>query len=194
MVLVLQQTEKNRYPPGDLALWIFICAELLVFAIFFAAYAFTRANHIELFNQFQATLNTDLALLNTITLLTGSYFVVNAIIAIKENKQKLSSRFLLMAIFSGSTFLVIKMLEYSHHMNEGINLTTNLFYMFYLSLTFFHFMHVILGVLILTVLWINTRKGLYTSSENNGLVSGGAYWHMVDIVWLILFPLIYIMR
>lgn len=192
--MYIQETIKTRYPPGDLALWIFICAELLVFAVFFAAYAFTRTSNIELFNQYQATLNTDLALFNTIALLTSSYFVVSAIIAIKENQQQKSTRFLLLSILGGVTFLVLKMTEYSHHVSEGINLTTNLFYMFYLSLTFFHFMHVILGLMILFVLWLNTRKGVYTAEEHNGLVSGGAYWHMVDLVWLILFPLIYIMR
>ena len=192
--MYMQETIKTKYPPGDLALWIFICAELLVFAVFFAAYACTRASNIELFNQYQDTLNTDLALLNTIALLTSSYFVVNAIIAIKENQQQKSTRFLLFAIIGGCAFLIMKMTEYSHHMSEGINLTTNLFYMFYLSLTFFHFMHVILGVMILVILWVNTRKGSYASENYDGLVSGGAYWHMVDLLWLILFPLIYIMR
>lgn len=190
----LQAQIKSKYPPGDLAMWIFICAELLVFAIFFAAYAFTRANHIELFNQYQATLNTDLALLNTIALLTSSYFIVSATIAIKENQTKKSARFILLGILGGAAFLVIKIIEYSHHMSEGINLSTNLFYMFYLSLTFFHFMHVILGMIILTALWINTRQGKYTAEDHNGLESGAAYWHMVDMVWLILFPLIYIMH
>ena len=192
--MYLQETIKTKYPPGDLALWIFICAELLVFGVFFAAYAFTRTSNIELFNQYQATLNADLALFNTIALLSSSYFVVSAIIAIKENQQQKSTRFLLLAIIGGIIFLVLKMTEYSHHMSEGINLTTNLFYMFYLSLTFFHFMHVILGLMILIILWVNTRKGVYTAEEHSGLISGGAYWHMVDLVWLILFPLIYIMR
>lgn len=66
-----------RYPPGDPALWIFILAELLVFAIFFTAYAFSRMNNVELFNQFQATLNRDAALINTLALLTSSYLVVH---------------------------------------------------------------------------------------------------------------------
>lgn len=192
--MYLEQSIKTKYPPGDLAVWIFICAELFVFAIFFASYAFTRANNIELFNEFQATLNTDLALLNTIALLASSYFVVNSVIAIKYDQQKKAATNLLYAIIGGAAFLAFKLIEYSHHISEGINLTTNLFYMFYLSLTFFHFMHVILGMLILIILWINTRKGLYTSTQHNGLESGGAYWHMVDMVWLILFPLIYIMR
>ncbi len=190
----LAQTLKTKYPPGDLAIWIFICAELLVFGIFFASYAFTRANHIELFNQYQSTLDTNLALLNTIALLTSSYFVVSAIIAIKNNQQQKSANYLLASIFAGTAFVLIKMIEYSHHISEGINLSTNLFYMFYLSLTFFHFMHVILGLIILISLWLNTRKGIYSAEHHSGLESGGAYWHMVDMVWLILFPLVYIMR
>lgn len=185
---------KLKYPPGDLAVWIFICAELLVFLIFFAAYSFARASHQEMFNQYQATLNTHLALFNTLALLTSSYFVANAVVAIKNSQQAQAQHFLVVAIASGGTFLVLKSIEYSHHIKAGINLTTNLFYMFYLSLTFFHFLHVILGMLVLTIVWLNTRKGLYTAQQHNGLESGGAYWHMVDIVWLVLFPLIYIMR
>lgn len=70
---------RKTYPPGDLAMWIFILAELLVFALFFAAYAFTRANNVELFNTYQRTLDTNSALINTLALITGSYFVVRAV-------------------------------------------------------------------------------------------------------------------
>ena len=189
-----QSTSIRKYPPGDLAIWIFICAELLVFAIFFSAYSFARANNIELFNEYQATLNTNLALINTLALLTSSYFVACAVVAIRNNKPQTTARFLLAALAGGSLFLVVKMIEYSHHFGEGVNLTTNLFYMFYLSLTFFHFLHVILGMVILFAIWLNTRKGQYTADNYNGLESGGAYWHMVDIVWLVLFPLIYLMK
>ena len=75
---------RADYPPGDLAIWIFILAELLVFAIFFAAYAFTRMSHVELFNQYQATLDRDAALVNTLALLTSSYFVVRGVVAARE--------------------------------------------------------------------------------------------------------------
>ena len=66
--------------------------------------------------------------------------------------------------------------------------------MFYLSLTFFHFMHVILGLVILTALWFGLRAGRYGPRNMNGLESGAAYWHMVDLVWLILFPLVYVIH
>lgn len=186
--------KKLHYPPGDLAIWIFILAELLVFAVFFSAYAFTRANHVELFNEFQLTLNSEAALLNTFALLTSSYFVVRAVSAIRENKHQLCARWLWAALAMGAVFLVIKSTEYSHHFGMGINLSTNKFYMFYLSLTFFHFMHVILGMVILMAVAFKARAGGYSADEHDGVETGASYWHMVDLVWLILFPLVYVMR
>ena len=72
---------ESRYPPGDLAIWIFILAELSVFAVFFAAYAFTRMNQVALFNEYQLTLDRGAALINTLALITSSYFVVRAVAA-----------------------------------------------------------------------------------------------------------------
>src|SRR5574339_906757 len=90
--------EMNGHPPGDLAIWIFIMAELLVFAIFFAAYAITRMNHVELFNEFQLQLDRRAALANTFALLTSSYFVVRAIAAISHDNQRGCIRWLLAAM------------------------------------------------------------------------------------------------
>lgn len=189
-------TEKSiyRYPPGDLAIWIFILAELGVFAAFFAAYAFARANNVELFNQFQLTLDRDAALLNTIALITSSYFVVRAVAAIKQDDGKLCMRWLLAALFMGCVFLLIKGGEYHHHFSQGINLRTNNFYMFYLSLTFFHFMHVILGMVILAAVALGAKRGNYSAENHTGVETGASYWHMVDLVWMVLFPLVYVMR
>jgi nitric oxide reductase NorE protein len=193
---VMQDTvpQKQEYPPGDLAIWVFILAELLVFAIFFASYAFTRSNNIELFNHYQLTLDSNAALLNTLTLITSSYFVVRAVGDIREGNSRRCSRWLWAAFFMGMVFLVIKSMEYAHHIDEGIRLSTNTFYMFYLSLTFFHFMHVILGMLIIAVVAVKANKGAYSAEEHTGVHTGASYWHMVDLVWLILFPLVYVMR
>ena len=185
---------RYRYPPGDLAMWIFILAELLVFALFFAAYAFTRANNVELFNTYQLTLDTNTALINTLALITGSYCVVRAVAAIRDNLQDECLQWLLAALVMGAVFLVVKSGEYLHHYATGINLRTNTFYMFYLSLTFFHFMHVLMGMVILAAVAVKTRQGKYSSSEHTGVETGASYWHMVDIVWLVLFPLVYVMR
>ena len=184
----------TAYPPGDLAIWVFILAELLVFAVFFASYAFTRMNHVELFNQYQATLDRDAALINTLALITSSYFVVRGVAAVREGDNPLCARWLWAAIGMGGVFVAVKMVEYAHHIGAGISLSTNTFYMFYLSLTFFHFMHVIMGMVILAAVALKARKGGYSAQDHTGVETGASYWHMVDLVWLILFPLVYVMR
>ncbi len=186
--------EKRKQPPGDLAIWIFICAELGVFAVFFAAYAFTRAHHVALFNQYQRTLNSNFALINTLALITSSYFVVRAVAAIRADSPKGCARWLGAAILMGALFLVVKSMEYHHHFSAGVTLSTNTFYMFYLSLTFFHFMHVIMGMIILAAVALKARRGGYSATDHNGVETGASYWHMVDLVWIILFPLVYVMR
>lgn len=194
MIGTAESVEIRRYPPGDLAIWIFILAELTVFAIFFAAYAFTRIGNVELFNTYQATLDQRAALINTLALITSSYFVVRSVAAIRDGDHRGCTRWLLAALAMGAVFLVVKAFEYAHHFGEGINLSTNTFYMFYLSLTFFHFMHVILGMVILAAVAIKAHGGGYSADDHVGVETGASYWHMVDLVWLILFPLIYVMR
>ena len=78
----------GRYPPGDFAIWIFIYAELLAFGIFFLSYAFARANNVELFNESQLLLNRTAGAINTLLLITGSYFVVRAVAAIREDNRE----------------------------------------------------------------------------------------------------------
>jgi nitric oxide reductase NorE protein len=194
MSTAVSATAEPRYPPGDLAIWIFILAELSVFAVFFAAYAFTRMNNPDLFNTYQATLDRGAALINTLALITSSYFVVRAVAAIRVGESLRCGRWLWLAILMGLVFLGVKGFEYAHHFGQGITLSTNRFYMFYLSLTFFHFMHVILGLVILLAVALKARKGGYDEREHTGVETGASYWHMVDLLWLILFPLVYVMR
>ena len=186
--------EVRQYPPGDFAIWIFIYAELLVFGIFFLAYAFARSQNVELFNESQLQLNRISGAVNTLVLITSSYFVVRAVAAIRENKSQLCARWLLAAVVLASVFVVIKLAEFSDKLSEGISLSTNLFYMFYLSMTFFHFLHVIFGMVILVAVMQKAKRGGYSSQEHTGVETGASYWHMVDLVWIILFPLVYVMR
>ncbi|MDP1653507.1 MAG: cytochrome c oxidase subunit 3 family protein [Rhodocyclaceae bacterium] len=182
------------YPPGDLAIWVFILAELAAFFALFVTYAFTRLKHLELFNEMQLTLDADAGMLNTLLLITGSWCVARAVAAIKASHGMQSARWLLAAIFTGAGFLVVKYFEYGAKFATGINLETNLFYTFYLSLTMFHAMHVVLGMVILIFVWKKTASGGYTSHDHRGMETGASYWHMVDLVWIVLFPLVYIMR
>jgi nitric oxide reductase NorE protein len=190
--------EKNPYPPGDFAIWIIIYIELLTFGLFFIGYIYSRRNDIELFNQSQLLLDPSKGFVNTIILITSSFLVVKAVYAIKnfETKQAIESakKWLLGAIGLGGLFLIIKMTEFVGKYQEGINLSTNKFFMFYFLLTMFHFLHVMLGMIILYNLYNKTKIGGYTKTDHKGLETGASYWHMVDLLWIVLFPLIYIIR
>lgn len=185
---------RPTHPPGDLAIWIFILAELLVFAVFFLAYAWTRHANVELFNEYQLTLDRRAGLINTIALLTSSYCVVRAAAAVRLDRTRACAHWLVAALVLGGVFVVVKLAEYHHHFEQGVALSTNTFYMFYLSLTFFHFMHVVMGMVILAAVAAKAWRGGYSATDHVGVETGGSYWHMVDLVWLILFPLVYVMH
>lgn len=188
------ETIEPKLLPGDLAIWLFIFMELLVFGLFFIIYAVVRIQNIELFNHYQLTLNRELGAANTLLLITSSYFVVRAVHAIKANNIKNCIYWLYGALAGGAGFLILKSWEYVDKFSAGINLSTNTFYMFYLSLTMFHFLHVILGMVILFAIAIKAKRGAYSAQNHLGVETGASYWHMVDLVWIILFPLVYIIR
>lgn len=193
--LTLQTTSRvDRRLDGDLAVWFFILAELLAFGVFFIAYAFARATHVGAFAEGQAALNRTVGMVNTVLLLTASACVVRAVRSAAEGLKNGAGGWLLLAIACGFGFIVLKGREYVHAFAAGVTLSSSTFHMFYLSLTFFHFMHVILGVVVLMLLWLGLRQGRYGPGETNSLESGAAYWHMVDLVWLILFPLVYVIH
>ena len=180
--------------PGDLAMWCFILAELLVFGVFFVVYAFTRANHVELFNASQLELDRVSGAINTVLLVTSSYFVVRAVDEIRRGRHAGCARWLAAAMTCGAAFLVLKLVEFGSKVAAGISMSTNTFYMFYLFLGFFHFMHVVLGMVILAAVALKAKRGGYSAADHAGVETGAAYWHMVDLVWIVLFPLIYVLH
>lgn len=184
----------EKYPPGDFALWIFIFAEMLAFGVLFVAYAFARANNLTVFNESQLTLNRLSGAINTVVLITSSYFVVRSVTAIKFGMHKQCANWMIGAFIFGGIFVVIKLTEFIEKFEAGITLSTNTFYMFYLSLTFFHFMHVLMGMLILVVIITKAKRGEYNAHHHVGVETGASFWHMVDFLWIILFPLIYIIH
>jgi nitric oxide reductase NorE protein len=186
---------ETPYPlPGDLAIWVFIFAELVVFGILFIAYAVARSTHIALFDTAQHAINRVFGFINTWVLLTSSYFVVRATQAIRRDQQRICTYWLMAAMSLGALFLILKLIEFHQDAARGITLSSNLFDMFYLSLTFFHFMHVVMGMIILSVVTYKAYKGRYSAANHTGVETGASYWHMVDLVWIVLFALVYVMH
>lgn len=177
--------------PGDLAMWFFILAELTVFAIFFISFAVTEQLNPEMFRQGKAQLHPMAGLINTLALITSSFFVALALCAIQQGKNKVSVKWLITAQLFAVIYLVVKAWEYQSLFTLGFELETNTFFTLYFLITAFHFLHVILGMFILSFITIRAYKGAYRDNHS-GFEAGASYWHMVDLLWIILFPLIYV--
>lgn len=190
-------TESSPDEPrlaGDLAIWLVILAELLTFALLFLAYAFTRAGQVAVFNAGQGTLNLHAGVINTVLLITGSWCVARAVHAARQDESGTSAKWLLGSLTCGVSFLFIKGHEYADKWQAGLDMSTNDFYMFYYMLTGFHFLHVVAAMGWLAFLWFRTRQGAYGRHDCHALETGAAFWHMVDLLWIVLFPLVYVMR
>ena len=183
--------EKDRAPSVEEGILIFIFADMCMFALFFISYLLERNANAAVYIASQLELNQTLGAVNTLILLLSSWFVVLAIKALKRNAQKGCALFLALAFCCGAVFIVNKTLEYSAKIQDGITLLSNDFFMFYYIITGIHLAHVVGGMVVLLVLFINTRQGRYSASNVAAVESGGMYWHMVDLLWVFIFPLIY---
>ncbi|AKH67742.1 heme/copper-type cytochrome/quinol oxidase, subunit 3 [Spongiibacter sp. IMCC21906] len=183
--------EKEDAPAVEDGIWIFVFADMCMFAMFFLAYLMERNAQQAMYIASQAKLDQTLGTINTLILLLSSWFVVLAVKALKKNLQQAASVFIGLAFFCGVAFIANKIVEYSAKIQDGITILSNDFFMFYYILTGIHLAHVVGGMVVLLVLFINTRKGKYGADNISPVESGGVYWHMVDLLWVFIFPLIY---
>jgi len=170
-----------------------ILGDMVTFAIFFATYAYYRAEDVETYLAAQRELAQGYGVVNTVLLLTSSWFVVRAVRATQAGEGRSVPGLFVAASVCGLAFLGVKVVEYAEKVAKGITLTTSDFFMFYYVLTGLHLVHVVLGLAVLAFLWNRTRSGEVRSQLE--LVEGGAcFWHMVDAIWIVLFPLLYLMK
>lgn len=181
--------------PGDLAMWCFILAELAVFALLLGSMAYVRGRWPEMFSAGVQKLHPVAGLINTLALLTGSYWVAMGVAAQHRGRSAQVAWWFRAGAASGLLYLIVKTFEYQQMFSAGYTLRTNTFYFFYFFTTFFHLMHVLLGMLILLVVAGRYQRGVYSSAHDAKLAteSAASYWHMVDLVWLMLFPLLYVL-
>ena len=178
--------------PGDLAMWFFILAELTVFAILFIGFAVSEQLNPQIFAEGKTQLHQLSGLINTITLITSSYFVALALTKMHQGNGRKAALLLIVAKLIASIYIGVKIWEYFSLFDQGIGIETNTFFTLYFMITFFHMMHVLLGMVILIFVAVKAAKNEYNESNISGFESGASYWHMVDMLWIILFPLIYV--
>ncbi|MCY4426733.1 MAG: cytochrome c oxidase subunit 3 [Halieaceae bacterium] len=185
---------KSRHLPGEVGLWIFVLGDMLIFSLFFCVFLFYRAHDVATFSASQATLNMNLGALNTLLLLTSSWFVVLGVEATRRKMKSIAEKMFPLAFLCGVGFGVVKFFEYGEKISKGVTLTTNDFYMYYYIFTGIHFLHVLIGMGVLLFLWSKARRGAFEAGDVQTFESGGAYWHMVDLLWIVLFPLLYLVK
>ncbi|OBI19806.1 cytochrome C oxidase subunit III [Mycobacterium sp. E2327] len=186
--------KKTKRVPGEEGVWIFILGDICVFAVFFTYYLIQRSKHVDLFDQSQATLNKNLGAINTVFLLISSLFVVLAVRAMRVDERTLAQRLILGAFLCGVAFIVVKAFEYSERVAAQQIPTTNSFYLLYFVLTGLHLFHLIIGLGVLTALFLLARRTELSKNQWAFFEGGACFWHMVDLLWLVLFPLIFLVR
>jgi nitric oxide reductase NorE protein len=187
-----RQREQERRIPGEPGLWIVIIGDMMVFAILFGVYLYYRADAPELFASSQAHLSRGFGFANTLVMLSSSLAVVAAVHAARASRTAVARRAFAVAIGFGVTFVVLKAFEWGSKINADLVPNTNDFYMMYYVLTGIHLGHLVIGMIVLTVLRQIVRGEAESGTRRALVEGGGVFWHMVDMIWLVLFPLVYL--
>jgi len=185
--------KAHRHLLGVEGVWAFVLADMMVFAVMFGSFMYDRSQNLALFEKSRQALNLDLGGINTLLLLTSSMLIVLALNALKLTKSRLASVFFALALTCGVTFIVLKAIEYNQKFDAGISILSNDFFMYYFVMTGMHLGHVVVGNVILAVLLYKSRSAKADDSIT-AYESGATYWHMVDLLWICLFPLFYLVR
>lgn len=173
-------------PPGKFGMWIFLVSEIMFFTGLIGSYIVLRLGATEWPNAW-TVLNVPLLTINTTILLTSSLTMVLAVSAIQRGECRKSARLLLATALLGALFLVLKIADYIHMIEHGFTISSNLFGSCYYLLTGFHGLHVLSGIIVLLVLYFQTRAGRFNSTNYVRIESSGLYWHFIDAIWVILF-------
>ena len=146
----------------------------------------------ELFHNSRLILNTTYGMINTLFLLTSGFFMAVSVSELKKGNKVKFKKLLLLTILFGVLFLGLKSFEYSEKLNEGITVGYNTFFTFYWMLTLFHVIHVIVGLVILVSVYFGIKKEKSNTSIED-IEASAAFWHMCDLIWMMLFPVIYLL-
>jgi cytochrome c oxidase subunit III len=203
----LGQTEYSRrmfgFSPGKFAMWLFIAQDAMGFVGLLSTYIILRASHpgsewIPTIGDYGnhdpglPELAKTLTGINTFILILSSFTMVLALDRIQRGNQAGLKLFLGLTALLGATFLGVQVYEYGHLMSEGMHMNAHPYAATFFMCTGFHGAHVFAGVIYLTCIWIAAMRGKYTAQNHSAVELAGLFWHFVDLVWIILFTIIYL--
>jgi len=177
-------------PTGKIGVWWFLASEITVFGGLIASYIVVRLGSGG-WSEAAAHVNFSLGLVNTFVLLTSSMTMVLAFAAVEQKNPKRLRAFLLLTFLLGMTFLMIKGFEYAGEIGHGFTPGAGIFWSFYYGMTGLHALHVLGGIVVNLVLLVAALRDTLRPNEHR-VELAGLYWHFVDIVWIFLFPLLYL--
>ncbi|WP_028935693.1 cytochrome c oxidase subunit 3 family protein [Pseudonocardia spinosispora] len=192
--MVATDRVKSRRLPGLEGVWVFIAADMVIFAVLFNSFMQDRHKNPALFEASRHALDYNFGGINTLILLTSSWFAALAVDAAKKDQPARIPGLIMGAFLCGIAFMASKAIEYTGKLSGGISMMTNDFFMWYFSLTGIHLVHVIVGNVFLAIVWTKARARAFDGGNRVFLESVVSYWHMVDLLWIMLFPLLYLMR
>jgi cytochrome c oxidase subunit 3 len=195
---------EQQKESAKLGMWVFLLTEVLLFGGLFAFYAIYRSWHPDMFYNAHKFLDITLGGINTVVLITSSVTVALAIRSIQVNNKKHTVAYLIVTLLLAATFLVIKYFEYSHkfHLGQlpgeyytftGIQGTNpHVFFSVYFTMTGLHGIHVLAGMVVIFWVLRRTMNNDFSSEYYTPVEMAGLYWHLVDLIWIYLFPLLYL--
>jgi nitric oxide reductase NorE protein len=185
---------RTQHLPGEPGMWVFILGDMVVFALLFGVFVYYRGKQPALFASSQTDLHRTFGAVNTLLLLTGSLCVITAVRAIRAGMRRLAPATLSVALVCGGAFLVNKVLEWSDLLSHGHSPARNHFFMYFFVLTGIHAFHLLIGMGVLIMLFILSRKDKLTPGQFAFVEGGACYWHLVDLLWIVLFALLYLVH
>ena len=191
---------QQQYEAANMGMWAFIAQEIMFFGGLFAGYTVYRFKYLGAFIEGSNYLPLELGALNTAVLIASSFTMAMAVRAAQQGAKNPLLRWILATMVLGTTFLVIKAFEYADKYHHGLlpgfsfdgSGQLKIFFSFYFAMTGMHALHMIIGLGLMVWLIPKIRRGTYTSEYFSPIENFGLYWHFVDIVWIFLFPLLYL--
>ena len=189
--------EADRPPPslpGDVGFWTFIAADATLFALLFFQFSLDRSSHVAIFDIGQTALLVPLGAVNTLVLVTSSLLLALAVRSVQRGDMRTARWLVAGTISLGVVFAGLKVTEYVIEIGSGHTISTSSFFMYYFIITGIHLLHLIVGVIALTVIAFRRRRDWDPERNRVVLECGASYWHLIDLLWMFIFPLLYLAR
>jgi len=194
---------EQQFDAATLGMWLFLATEIMFFGGLIAGYVVYRTSYPDAWTEGSHHLDISLGAFNTAVLIASSLTMAMAVYYAQLGKRRALITFLLLTVVLGSVFLGVKAVEYNHKYHEGLvpgslftyhgsSANLQLFFSFYFAMTGMHALHMVIGIGLLLVLTWMAYRNKFSAEYSTPIEISGLYWHFVDIVWIFLFPLLYL--